>query len=277
LNGQKGIIVQWDKDTERYEVRLEVNNDIKKVKAQNVRVELPEGWEEHYDEHLQRSYYLNTKTEKVTWKHPTVANQRAKFGQVKENNIEDLEGVDIEVDRKVYDVDDEEELEGGFNLHELVRKVEEQEEKREAADEAGEDVDSDDGMHCAKKKRKKKKKEVSVETLQAKVAELLDKTMGHRVTLRKDYTLLDGNVVAKDMDPVMDQWEADPEAGPQLLQATYEVTLGLLEKGLVLMSRIRQSRLQLLEMGKIIDRITAADPKQLLEDAKWVHALLKTM
>jgi len=132
LNGQKGIIVQWDKDTERYEVRLEVNNDIKKVKAQNVRVELPEGWEEHYDEHLQRSYYLNTKTEKVTWKHPTVANQRAKFGQVKENNIEDLEGVDIEVDRKVYDVDDEEELEGGFNLHELVRKVEEQEEKRVA-------------------------------------------------------------------------------------------------------------------------------------------------
>mmetsp|Transcript_116095 Transcript_116095/g.361745 ORF Transcript_116095/g.361745 Transcript_116095/m.361745 type:complete len:542 (-) Transcript_116095:54-1679(-) len=279
LNGQKGIIVQWDKDTERYEVRLEINNDVKKVKAQNVRVELPEGWEEHYDEHLQRSYYLNTKTQKVTWKHPTVANQRAKFGVVKENNIEDLEaeGVEIDADRKVYDVDDEEELEGGFNLHELVKKVEEQELKREAAEDAGEDVDSDDGMHSVKKKRKKKKQEVSVEMLQAKVAELLDQTMGKRITLRKDYKLLEGNVVAKDMDPIMDQWEADPEAGPELLQSTYEVMLGLLEKGLVLMSQVRKARLQLLEMGKIIDRITTADPKQLLEDAKWVHALLKTM
>jgi len=278
LNGQKGVIVQWDKDTERYEVRLDVNNDIKKVKAANVRVELPEGWEEHYDEHLQRSYFLNTKTQKVTWKHPTVANQRAKFGQVKENNIEDLEGVEIDADRKVYDVDDEEELEGGFNLHELVKKVEEQEERREAAAEAGEDVDSDDGMHCVKKKRKKhKKQEVTVEMLQAKVSELLDQTMGRRVTLRKDYTLLEGNVVAKDMDPIMDQWEADPEATGELLQSTYEVMLGLLEKGLVLMSQVRKSRLQLLEMGKIIDRITTADPKQLLADAKWVHALLKTM
>mmetsp|Transcript_19032 Transcript_19032/g.60536 ORF Transcript_19032/g.60536 Transcript_19032/m.60536 type:complete len:541 (-) Transcript_19032:259-1881(-) len=278
LNGQKGVIVQWDKDAERYEVRLDVNNDIKKVKAANVRVELPEGWEEHYDEHLQRSYFLNTKTQKVTWKHPTVANQRAKFGQVKENNIEDLEGVEIDADRKVYDVDDEEELEGGFNLHELVKKVEEQEERREAAAEAGEDVDSDDGMHCAKKKRKKnKKQEVTVEMLQAKVSELLDQTMGKRVTLRKDYTLLEGNVVAKDMDPIMDQWEADPEATGELLQSTYEVMLGLLEKGLVLMSQVRKSRLQLLEMGKIIDRITTADPKQLLADAKWVHALLKTM
>mmetsp|Transcript_12862 Transcript_12862/g.35321 ORF Transcript_12862/g.35321 Transcript_12862/m.35321 type:complete len:540 (-) Transcript_12862:62-1681(-) len=277
LNGQKGIVVQWDKDAERYEVRLDVNNDIKKVKAANVKVELPEGWEEHYDEHLQRSYFVNTKTQKVTWKHPTVANQRGKFGQVKENNIEDLEGVEIEVDRKVYDVDDEEELEGGFNLHELVKKVEEQELKREAAEDAGEDVDSDDGMHCVKKKRKKKKAEVAVETLQAKVAELLDQTMGHRVTLRKDYTLLEGNVVAKDMEPIMDQWEADPEGDSKLLQSTYEVMLGLLEKGLVLMSQVRKARLQLLEMGKIIDRASTTDPKQLLADAQYVHALLKTM
>lgn len=279
LNGQKGIIVQWDKDAERYEVRLDVNNDIKKIKSANLRVELPEGWEEHYDEHLQRSYYLNTKTQKVTWKHPTVANQRGKFGKVKENNIEDLEGVEIDADRKHYDVDDEEEMEGGFNLHDLVAKVEEQESKREAAEDAGEDVDSDDGMHSVKKKRKKnkKKEEVSVETLQAKVAELLDQTMGKRVTLRKDYTLLDGNVCAKDMDPIMDQWEADPEGDGQLVVSTYEVMLGLLEKGLVLMSQMRKARLQLLEMGKIIDRANTSDPKQLLEDAKWVHGLLKTM
>ena len=28
-----------------------------------------------------RHYYVNQTTQKVTWKHPTVTNQRAKFGQ----------------------------------------------------------------------------------------------------------------------------------------------------------------------------------------------------
>merc|ERR1719464_2721138 len=119
MNGQKGIIVQWDKDAERYEVRLELNNSIKRVKPPNLKVVVPEGWEEHYDEHLARSYYLNTKTQKVTWKHPTVANQRGKFGQVRENHAEELEGIEIDADRKHYEVDDFEEMEGGFNLHEL--------------------------------------------------------------------------------------------------------------------------------------------------------------
>merc|ERR1712039_971990 len=171
----------------------EVNNTIKKVKPANLRVELPEGWEEHYDDHLGRNYYLNKATQKVTWKHPTVMNQRGKFGQVKENNYEDLEGIDIDADRKHYEVDDEEELEGGFNLHDLVKKVEEQEEKREAAEDAGEDVDSDDGMHSVvkkKKKKKKKKKEIDVEMLQKKLTKLMEMTMEHRVTMKKNYTLL---------------------------------------------------------------------------------------
>lgn len=160
LNGQKGLIVCWDKETERYEVRLTYDNSIKKVKAENLRVQLPEGWEEHWDEHTLRYYYLHTKEQKVTWKHPTVSNQKGKMGKVKENNLTEWEeeGVQIDADRKTYDVDDQEELEGGFNLHELVRKVEEQEDRKEAAEEKGEDLDSDDGMHAVKKKRKKKKK-----------------------------------------------------------------------------------------------------------------------
>eukprot|EP00421_Protoceratium_reticulatum_P005030 CAMPEP_0168365232 /NCGR_PEP_ID=MMETSP0228-20121227/4612_1 /TAXON_ID=133427 /ORGANISM="Protoceratium reticulatum, Strain CCCM 535 (=CCMP 1889)" /LENGTH=534 /DNA_ID=CAMNT_0008378007 /DNA_START=85 /DNA_END=1686 /DNA_ORIENTATION=- len=272
MNGQKAIIVQWDKDGERYEVRMELNNTIKSVKPANLRIPLPEGWEEHYDEHLGRSYFMNAKTQKVTWKHPTVANQRAKFGQVRENNAEDLEGVEIDADRKHYDVDDEEEMEGGFNLMELVKKVEEQEERREAAEEAGEDVDSDDGMHRVKKKRKKKKqKEITVESLQAKLTKLQEQTMVGRVTMRKDYKLLDGHFVAKDMDPVLEQWEANPDdPPPEVLKAAFEVMIGLLEKGVVLMSQVRKSKLQMQEISKLIDRITTlTTPAQLLQDAKW--------
>merc|ERR1712108_37671 len=95
-------------EAERYEVRLDVNNDIKKVKAGNISAELPEGWEEHYDEHLGRHYYVNKQTQKVTWKHPTVANTRAKFGKVRENNAEELDEVEIDENRKTYEVDDEE-------------------------------------------------------------------------------------------------------------------------------------------------------------------------
>merc|ERR1712190_157638 len=139
MNGQKGVVVCWDKDTERYEGRLDVNNDIKKVKPGNIRAELPEGWEEHYDEHLGRHYYINTKTQKVTWKHPTVSNTRAKFGKVRENNAEELEEVEIDENRKTYEVDDEEEMEGGFDMQQLVKKVEEREERRLEAEERGEE------------------------------------------------------------------------------------------------------------------------------------------
>mmetsp|Transcript_4802 Transcript_4802/g.15061 ORF Transcript_4802/g.15061 Transcript_4802/m.15061 type:complete len:543 (+) Transcript_4802:136-1764(+) len=279
MNGQKAVVVQWDKETERYELRLELNNDIKKVKPANVKVELPEGWEEHYDEHLSRSYFINTKTQKVTWKHPTIVNSRARFGQVRENNAEELEGVEIDADRKHYEVDDQEELEGGFNLSELVKKVEDQELRREAAEEDGENVDSDDGMHCVRKKRKKKKqKEVTVEALQAKITRLMEQTMEHRVTMKKDYTLLDGHFCAKEMDPVLEQWEANPDPPPEVLKATFEVMLGLLDKGVILMSQVRKSKLQLSEMGKVIDRITTlTTPAELLQDAKWVATLLKTM
>merc|ERR1719235_1608900 len=65
MNGQNGVIVMWDKDTERYEIRLEGQTGIKKVKPANIKAELPEGWEEHFDEHLGKNYYLHVKSEKV--------------------------------------------------------------------------------------------------------------------------------------------------------------------------------------------------------------------
>merc|ERR1712039_494955 len=110
--------------------------------------------------------------------------------QVRENNIEELEenNVEIDADRKVYEVDDQEEMEGGFNLMNLVAKVEEQEEQKEAAEERGEEAyDSDDGMHAVKKKRKKRKKEVSPDEMIAKIADLIEHTLLRgRVLMRKD-------------------------------------------------------------------------------------------
>lgn len=282
MNGQKAIIVQWDRDADRYEVRMEVNNDIKKVKPANVRPELPEGWEEHYDEHLGRSYYLNVQTQKVTWRHPNVANQRGKMGQVRENHYEDLQDVEIDVDRKHYEVDEQEEMEGSFNLHELIKKVEEREEKRAAAEEAGlDDIDSDDGMHSVAKKKKKKKQkkdEVTAEKVEAKAHRLVEHTMVARVTMKKDYSLLEGNFVARDLDPLIQRLEASPEPSETLLREVFEVTLALLEKAAQLLGKLSRSKLQLLEVNKIIDHIvTLTTPQELLEDAKWVASFLKTM
>lgn len=282
LNGQKAIVVQWDKDGERYEVRLKIDNSIKKVKPGNVRVELPEGWEEHFDEHLGKFYYLNVKSQKVTWKHPTITNQRSKFNKVTENYAEEFKDVEIDENRKHYDVDDEEEMEGGFNLLELVKKVEEQEEKREAAEEAGEDdVDSDDGMHRVSKKKRKREK-VTAEVMEARVVMLIQETMVARETLNKDYSLLEGNFVAREMDPVLKQWDQyDLSAGDppdKLLRATFEGTLALIQKVVSLLPQLKRSQLQLRETHKVLQKIpTLTKPAELLDAAKWVSSLLKTM
>merc|ERR1712039_9945 len=119
--------------------------------------------------------------------------------------------------------------------------------------------------------------EIDVEMLQKKLTKLMEMTMEHRVTMKKNYTLLEGHFVAKEMDPVLEQWENNPDPEPEVLKATFEVMIGLLEKGVVLMSQVRKSQLQLSEMNKVIDRITTlTTPEQLLQDAKWVATLLKT-
>jgi len=283
MNGQKAIIVCWDKDTERYEVRLNINNEIKKVKAGNLRLEVPEGWEEHWDEHLGRHYYVNKTTQKVTWKHPTVTNQRGKFGQVREKLDQDLEEVEIDHERKHYEVDDQEEMEGQFNLQALVKKVEEQEERREKAEEAGVDVDSDDGLHdiVKPKKKKPKKEKVSPESIVEKVLLLIEHTFVARESMKKDYSLLDGNFVARDMDPVIKKWEAlerVSEADDALCKETFEVMLALIQRGAELLKELSVNRLQLSELNKVVNRVTTIEKREeLYEDAKWVHSFMKTL
>eukprot|EP00434_Breviolum_minutum_P019577 symbB.v1.2.017271.t1/scaffold1347.1/size123984/8 len=272
MNGQKAIIV-----------RLNINNEIKKVKAGNLRLEVPEGWEEHWDEHLGRHYYVNKTTQKVTWKHPTVTNQRGKFGQVREKLDQDLEEVEIDHERKHYEVDDQEEMEGQFNLQALVKKVEEQEERREKAEEAGVDVDSDDGLHdiVKPKKKKPKKEKVSPESIVEKVLLLIEHTFVARESMKKDYSLLDGNFVARDMDPVIKKWEAlerVSEADDALCKETFEVMLALIQRGAELLKELSVNRLQLSELNKVVNRVTTIEKREeLYEDAKWVHSFMKTL
>eukprot|EP00927_Polykrikos_kofoidii_P044274 TRINITY_DN38284_c0_g1_i1.p1 TRINITY_DN38284_c0_g1~~TRINITY_DN38284_c0_g1_i1.p1 ORF type:complete len:549 (-),score=161.41 TRINITY_DN38284_c0_g1_i1:26-1672(-) len=286
MNGQKGLVVCWDKDTERYEVRLDFNNDVKKVKPANVRIELPEGWEELWDEMLQRHYYMNEKLQKVTWKHPKGFNQRGKFGKVRENNVMEWTEKEVEVDkdRTHYEVDDEEEGEGQFNLAELVKKVEEKEAKREAAEEAGEEyADSDDGMHSIvkQKKKKKRRKDVKIEEIQDKIISLMEHTMVGRASLKKDYTKLEGHFIAvKEIDPVIDKLARAILVGTppdDLVKTGFEVLLGGLEKAAALSTQLTRARVFTAEMNKVVDRITAVTtPEELLTDIKWVSSFLKT-
>merc|ERR1712139_758103 len=142
----------------------------------------------------------------------------------------------VDKDHTHYDVDDADEGEGQFNLQELVKKVEIQEEKRLAAEEAGEDfVDSDDGMHKVQKKKKKNKKQkVSIDDLQETVTKLIDETMVNRATMKKDFSMLEGNFIAmKEMEPVIERMEAamemDEEPEEEIMRAAFEVMLGGLD------------------------------------------------
>eukprot|EP00913_Durusdinium_trenchii_P006640 g6239.t1 len=247
-------------------------------------------------------------TQKVTWKHPTVTNQRGKFGQVREKLDADLEEVELDHERKHYEVDDQEEMEGQFNLQALVKKVEEQEERREAAEEAGQDVDSDDGLHdMAKPKKKKAKKEkavsisqphrltascppswqVSPESIVEKALLLIEHTFVARESIKKDsslghdYSRLDGNFVARDLDPVIQRWEAlerISEAPDELCKETFEVMLALIQRGADLLKELSQNRLQLSELNKVLNRVTTIEKREeLYEDAKWVHSFMKTL
>eukprot|EP00928_Gymnodinium_smaydae_P010346 TRINITY_DN13890_c0_g2_i1.p1 TRINITY_DN13890_c0_g2~~TRINITY_DN13890_c0_g2_i1.p1 ORF type:complete len:588 (+),score=177.75 TRINITY_DN13890_c0_g2_i1:99-1766(+) len=286
MNGQKGVVVCWDKELERYEVRLDYNNDIKKVKPANLHIELPPDWEEHWDDHLHRYYYLNEKTQKVTWKHPKAQTFRGKMGKVRENNVTEWAEaeVDIDKDRVHYEVDDEEEGEGGFNLMELVRKVEEVEVKREAAEEAGEEyVDSDDGMYSVnkQKKKKRKKEKIDIDEIQKRLVALMEHTMVGRATMKKDFTLLEGHFIAvKEIDPIIKKLEHACTVGyppEELMKAAFENCIAGMDKACGFVVQLKFSKLLLAEFHKRVNRITTiTTPQELLEDIKWVSTFLKT-
>merc|ERR550534_3629655 len=116
---------------------LRDKNQIKRVKLDNLKLSLPEGWIEYFDEHALRPYYVNQATNKASWKHPVQTQSRVKFDTVIDAN-EDLEDADFG-DRETYDCDKFEECEGQFNLDDLVRKVQEREEAMDSDREEAEE------------------------------------------------------------------------------------------------------------------------------------------
>ncbi|KAF4675164.1 hypothetical protein FOL47_008171 [Perkinsus chesapeaki] len=80
INGQEGIVVGWNPDKKRYDIKLNCDGSIKQLKPENVKVKLPEGWTEYWDEDQQRHYYVENATQKVTWKHPVFHTGDAEIG-----------------------------------------------------------------------------------------------------------------------------------------------------------------------------------------------------
>merc|ERR1712232_1408986 len=90
-----------------------------------------------------------------------------------------------------------------------------------------------------------------------KITKLIEHTLLRgRVTMRKDYSMLDGNFTAKDFEPILAQWEGNTNPSPDLIKATIETTLSLLERAVNLMGNVIRSKLQLSEMNKLVDRVT---------------------
>ncbi|KAF4681003.1 hypothetical protein FOZ62_020210, partial [Perkinsus olseni] len=65
INGQEGIVIGWNPDKKRYDVKLNCDGSIKQLKPENVRVKVPEGWTEYWDEDQQRHYYVENATQKA--------------------------------------------------------------------------------------------------------------------------------------------------------------------------------------------------------------------
>lgn len=180
LNGQEGTVVGYDEEAKRYEIKLCRDvNQVKRVKYDNLKLSLPPGWIEHYDEHSQRSYYVESATNKVTWKHPVGMQVKTKFDTVNDAN-EDLEEAVFDDDPDRYGCDDLEEGEGQFNLDDLVEKVRQREEANVSGEEGDEPTakrqKTDQAPQTAgakKKARKARAKQMETyEGLMAKLAEV---------------------------------------------------------------------------------------------------------
>lgn len=285
LNGQMGTIVQWDVSARRYEIRLDLNNHIKKIQPKNLKVQLPEGWEEHFDDHLQRHYYTNQKTGKTTWTHPTISNSEQKMGKVRETTEMDQEEADIDNQRQHYDCDEEDEGVGGFNLDDLINKVEAQESKRER----GEDVDEFE--YNPKKKSKIKKKDFTLEDMCKSVEKLkTDSLTRGRVTLLpNNMDIITCPIVAKSyilphiqvMEMEIEKMEkGDVDAIEEKFKlALIEAIITGIDKICMVCKEIVCIRATLNALGRLcekVPRMESLSEEEILDDAKWLHSLVQT-
>ncbi|CAD7966723.1 unnamed protein product [Amoebophrya sp. A120] len=155
LNGSKGIVVNFDEETKRYLVKMLTNrnvetNQIKKLKFENLKCELPKGWTEHFDEHMGKFFYRHTDSNRIQWKHPVL---KQRVNRKNENKdafgkdaflVQNEDNIDAEFDRQKYATDRLNEGEGQFNLQDLVAKVQREEDRKRRREENPDvEIDSD--------------------------------------------------------------------------------------------------------------------------------------
>eukprot|EP00397_Hematodinium_sp_SG-2012_P028491 GEMP01030000.1.p1 GENE.GEMP01030000.1~~GEMP01030000.1.p1 ORF type:complete len:598 (+),score=153.99 GEMP01030000.1:131-1924(+) len=288
LNGQEGFVVGYDEEAQRYEVKLLRDaKQIKRVKLDNMKLSLPEGWVEYFDEHAQRPYYINPATKKVTWKHPIQATARSKFDTVVDAN-EDLEDADFE-ERDGYDCDDLEECEGQFNLEELVKKVQAREEGATSDDEkdgepAVKKPKLEEETGRPKKKQKGKKPALTFAALKAKLEEMKNtlKFRWERTdNLTKESVQKELSEAQSDLDLELNAaCEEKREASvpkrfqrrvlEALIMAT-EIIGGMLENQ-------PKSKFTFQGLHRLVDKLDSLEtPRDFLNEVDYVHSLLKTM
>lgn len=71
LNGAEAFIISYNKEIDRYTVRLnDADSEHKSLKRDNVHVCLPRGWTEQVDQSTGETFYREIASNKVTWSHP---------------------------------------------------------------------------------------------------------------------------------------------------------------------------------------------------------------
>lgn len=284
LNGQEGFVVGYDEEAQRYEIKLLRDaNQIKRVKRDNLRLSLPEGWVEYFDEHAQKAYYINRETNKATWKHPVQTQTQTKFDTVVEAN-EDLEEADFG-ERETYDCDKMEECEGQFNLDDLVRKVQEREEALDSDNEAAEPPEKKPKTD-EPKKAKKKKTVFTLDDLRLKLEELKKDLPPSKWTpMPEEFTKV---VVQRTLSDAQMELEKELSAACEekreavaskrfrssviaALIRAMEVTADLLEKQ-------PKSKFTLQGLQRLANKLDILEtPRELVNEVDYLHSLLKTM
>lgn len=70
LNGMEAYITEFNADSQRYLVRLDLTGEIKSLMEANLYIPPPADWIERIDESSGKSYFVHSKSGETTWTHP---------------------------------------------------------------------------------------------------------------------------------------------------------------------------------------------------------------
>jgi hypothetical protein len=124
LNGLECFVLNFDKDSCRYMVRVELTGEHKAIKEDNLHVPTPNGWTERFDSSSGKSYFINDQTGETTWVHPILRRgpSKRKSGlEPKDEFVRREDELEEEEEPPATNFQDEE---TGFDRNEFLRKEE---------------------------------------------------------------------------------------------------------------------------------------------------------